>query len=151
MKDTHDLEFIREYPVDVDRLWAAVTRPDEIVQWFGTEGVRLETCEMDFTKTGPWVCVMVGKESGDPFKVSGQVTHVRPPESGGEGSVGFTWGWHDGDDNRGAESHVTFNVAPTETGARFTLSHRQLDTLESSQNHGRGWLSTLNKLDQLLG
>lgn len=149
MKDTHDLEFIREYPVHVDRLWAAVTRPEEIVQWFGKEGVRLETCNMDFTRTGPWVCVMIGEDSGDQFKVSGQVTHVRPPDAGGEGSVGFTWGWHDGEDRRGAESHVTFTVAPTDTGARFTLSHRQLETLESSQNHGRGWLSTLTRLDRL--
>ncbi len=150
MKDTHDLELIRDYPVRVDRLWDAVTRPGEIVQWFGTEGVRLETCEMDLTRTGPWVCVMVGKDSGDVFKVSGQVTHVRPPDASGTGSVGFTWGWHDENDQRGAESHVTFAVDATESGARFTLTHRQFDTLDSSQSHGRGWMSTLNKLDRLL-
>ncbi|WP_424987983.1 SRPBCC family protein [Microbulbifer sp. S227A] len=150
MKDTHDLELIREYPVKVARLWAAVTRPEEVAQWFGTEGMRMEICEMDLTRTGPWVCVMVGKDSGDRFKVSGQVTHVRPPQADDTGSVGFTWGWHDDNDNRGAESHVTFAVAPTETGARLTLTHRQLDTLEASQSHGRGWLSTLNKLDRML-
>lgn len=150
MKDTHDLEFTRDYPVDVARLWAAVTRPEELVQWFGPEGVRLESCDMDFTRAGPWACVMVGKDSGDRFKVTGHVTHVSPPDVGGAGSVGFTWAWHDDSDRRGSESHVTFTVAPTDTGARFTLAHRQLDTADSAQSHSRGWLSTLSKLDRHL-
>ena len=90
---------------------------------------------------------MLGLDTGNRYKVSGQVTHVSPPTEGGEGSVGFTWGWHDDDDIRGEESHVTFSVSPTETGARFVLTHRNLSTLEAAQSHSRGWLSTLNKLD----
>lgn len=150
MKDTHDLELIRDYPVNVARLWKAVTDPSEVVQWFGTEGVTIRDCSLDFSQTSPWTCTMVGDDSGKTFKVSGQVTHVRPPDADGNGSVGFTWGWHDETDQRGPESHVTFSVSPTETGARLTLNHRQLETLETSQGHSRGWLSTLNKLDRLL-
>lgn len=143
------LEFIRDYPVTLDRLWQAVTAPDQIVQWFGPEGVDLESCTMDFTKTGPWDCVMRGRESGDIFHVSGQVTHVRPPENG-EGSVGFTWAWHDSDSGvRGRESHVIFEVSSHEGKARFRLVHRNLANEESAQGHSRGWLSTLNKLDRL--
>ncbi|SFT35329.1 SRPBCC family protein [Sedimentitalea nanhaiensis] len=150
MKDLHDVEFIREYAVSVSRLWNAVTRPDQVVQWFGTEGVRLETCQLDLTQTGPWLCVMIGTDSGNRFKVSGHVTHVTPPQNGGAGSVGFTWGWHDDTDARGPDSHVTFTVAPIETGARFTLTHRDLATVDSAQSHSRGWLSTLNRLDQFV-
>lgn len=150
MKDTHDAEFVRDYAVSVDRLWRAITRPDELVQWFGPEGVRIESCEMDFTKIGPWVCTMRGLESGKRFKVSGQVTSVRPPK-GGEGYVGFTWAWHDDNDVRGYESHVSFTVVATDTGARLTLSHRDLPDMESAQGHTRGWLATLPKLDRYLG
>lgn len=150
MKDTHDAEFIRDYAVSVERLWDAVTRPDSLVQWFGPEGVRIDSCQMDFTQKGPWVCVMIGKESGDVFKVSGQVTSVRPPAHGAAGSVGFTWAWHDDTDVRGGESHVTFTVSATDTGARLTLSHRDLADLEAAQSHSRGWLSTLGKLDRLM-
>ncbi len=150
MKDLHDVEFIRDYAVGVARLWEAVTCPDQIVQWFGTEGVRLESCDMDLRGTGPWVCVMIGTDSGNRFKVSGQVTHVSPPDAGGVGSVGFTWAWHDEADARGPESHVTFAVQPIDTGARFTLTHRNLATLEAAQNHSRGWLSTLSRLDRFI-
>jgi uncharacterized protein YndB with AHSA1/START domain len=142
-----EIEFVRDYKVGVARLWRAVTDPAEVVQWFGPEGVRLERCDMDLGRRGPWTCVMVGRESGDRFVVSGQVTHVRPPEDGGEGSVGFTWAWHDDEDRRGAESHVIFEVAPQGEGARFRLVHRNLESLESAQNHSRGWLSTLRCLD----
>ena len=151
MKDTHDTEFIRDFTVSVDRLWKAVTRPEELVQWFGPEGVRLESCDMDFTRTGPWVCVMIGRESGNIFKVSGQVTSVRAPDERGTGSVGFTWAWHDDADRRGDESHVSFTVTATERGSRLTLSHRDLPTLEEAQSHTRGWLATLPKLERYLG
>ena len=146
---TRELEFIRDYNVTVDRLWQAITVPDQILQWFGPEGVRIETCRMDLRRTGPWMCDMVGKESGDHFKVSGQITHVRPPE-GGEGSVGMTWAWHGEDDKRGSESHVMFEVSPNGKGARFRLIHRDLDSTEAAQGHSRGWISTLAKLDTFI-
>ncbi len=144
-----DLEFTRDYNVTVDRLWQAITQPDQIVQWFGPEGVRIDNCSMDFSKTGPWMCDMVGKESGDHFKVSGQITHVRPP-SGAEGSVGLTWAWHGENDQRGPESHVIFEVSSHGNKARFRLIHRELENAEMAQNHSRGWLSTLTKLDAFM-
>jgi uncharacterized protein YndB with AHSA1/START domain len=147
--EAQDLEFIRDYKVSVARLWRAVTKPAEVAQWFGPEGVTLDSCDMDLTKRGPWSCVMIGKESGDRFWVSGEVTHVRPPD-GAEGSVGFTWAWHGDDGKRGPESHVIFEVSATDGGARLRLVHRNLESLETAQKHTHGWLSTLSKLDALL-
>ena len=91
---------------------------------------------------------MIGLESGNRFKVSGRITHVRPPEDDA-GSVGFTWAWHNDDDRRGHESHVTFTVVSTAKSARLTLTHHGLDTEAQSLDHERGWMSTLSKLDRL--
>lgn len=145
-----DLEFIRDYDVEVLRLWKAVTAPVQLVQWFGPEGVFLDECDMDFQRTGPWWCMMRGKESYQVFKVSGQVTSVHPPDYG-RGSVSFTWAWHDDTDARGAESFVSFTVEATPQGARLTLSHRELADTEVAQSHTAGWLSTLRKLDGFFG
>lgn len=147
---TTELEFIRDYDVALDRLWQAVTSPEEIVQWFGPEGVDIDDCDMNLTRTGPWHCVMIGRESGNRFKVTGQVTHVRPPEGTAEGSVGFTWAWHDDADRRGAESHVIFEVGTHRGKSRLRLIHRDLASQDIAQEHSKGWLSTLRKLDARL-
>ncbi|OWU86120.1 hypothetical protein ATO6_04485 [Oceanicola sp. 22II-s10i] len=151
MKDTEttDVAFVRDYSVALDRLWRAVTEPVQLIQWFGPEGLFIQDCDLDFRRTGPWSCSMVGKESGNRFHVSGQITSVSPPAEG-RGSVGLTWAWHDDTGRRGPESHVSFTVERTATGARLTLTHRALESVDSAQDHTRGWLSTLRKLDFFL-
>ena len=146
LTETQDLEFVRDYKVSVDRLWRAVTDPAEVIEWFGPEGVDIAECSMALSQRGPWSCTMIGRESGDRFKVTGVVTHVRSP-SDSEGSVGFTWAWHDEADQRGKESHVIFEVSATEEGARLRLIHRELADMDIAQKHTQGWLSTLRKLD----
>ncbi|QPM91363.1 SRPBCC family protein [Pseudooceanicola algae] len=148
MKDTEAeaLELVRDYPVTPDRLWRAVTEPEQLLQWFGPEGVYIAECQMDFRTTGPWTCSMIGRESGTRFKVSGQVTKVAAPEDG-QAEVGLTWAWHDDSDRRGPESHVIFRVQATETGARLILRHSGLASAEQADSHSKGWLSALRKMD----
>ena len=150
MKDTHDADFVRDYAVSVDRLWKAVTRSEELIQWFGPEGLRIECCEMDFTRTGPWVCEMRGLESGKLFKVSGVVTRIDLPKHGAKGVVGFTWAWHDENDRRGHESTVRFEVRPDgKGGTLFSLIHSGLADEDAARNHEMGWTSSLRKLERL--
>ncbi|UWQ91116.1 SRPBCC domain-containing protein [Aliisedimentitalea scapharcae] len=136
-----DLRLERDFPVTPDRLYVWLTDPAKLLQWWGPEGMTIGEHDLNLTKPGPWLSVMVGDDSGQKFKVSGQVTHVDPPKS-----VGFTWGWHDDQDQRGPESHVTFSVSETATGARLTIDHRDLDDSEMSASHERGWSSALSKL-----
>ncbi len=151
MSETQELELIREYKVGVERLWQVVTDPAEIVQWFGPEGVDIDDCEMAFTDRGPWFCKMRGRESGNIFHVSGTVTHVRTPQGASDGSVGFTWAWHDAEiGTRGDESHVIFEVSAKGDGAQLRLIHRDLASVEQAQDHSKGWLSTLRKLDSII-
>ena len=79
---------------------------------------------------------------GQQFKISGHVTHVDPPKS-----AGFTWGWHDDQDQRGVESHVTISVMARENGSRLVLDHRELADAEAAANHDQGWTSSLRKLE----
>lgn len=140
-----DLTLHREFPVSTDVLFAHISDSALLIQWFGPEGIDLTEAKMDFTRTGPWFAIMHGRESGNRFKVSGQVTHVKPPTS-----VGLTWAWHDEADKRGPESHVTFTVAPTVGGAKLTIAHVDLADAEMVTSHNQGWTSTLNKLESFL-
>lgn len=140
-----DLQLTRDFPVSPDRLFAAVTQQADLLQWWGPEGMHCPEHALDLSQLGPWHSVMVNAD-GKRFKVSGQVTSYDPPRS-----VGFTWAWHDPEDNRGAESHVTFTVTGTESGSRLVLDHCELGDDEIAANHNEGWSSSLRKLDALLG
>jgi len=135
-----DLRLEREFNVSPDRLFTAVSTQSELLQWWGLEGMNVADHNLDLSRPGPWFSV-VRNDDGQQFKMSGQVTHVDPPRS-----VGFTWAWHDADDRRGNESHVTFTVQATKSGARLILDHRELDGSEQSANHEMGWASSLRKL-----
>lgn len=136
-----DLTLSREFPVSVETLFEFLTTPEGTAQWWGPEGYRVTHAQLDFTGLGPWSVSMRNAE-GTALKISGQVTHVRPPVS-----LGFTWAWHDPDDVRGDESHVTFSVEATPAGSRLTVDHRDLPTQDSADGHVRGWTSTLNRLE----
>lgn len=135
-----DLRLEREFPVTPEKLYAWVTTTEKLLKWWGPEGLHVPEHDLSFSRLGPWYSIMQNAE-GQQFKVSGQVTHLDAPKS-----VGFTWGWHDDDDQRGAESHVTFTIIETVSGARLVIDHRELGDDEISANHESGWTSSLRCL-----
>ncbi|KPA20256.1 hypothetical protein shim_32450 [Shimia sp. SK013] len=138
-----DARLERDFPVTPDRLYAAVTNPADLSRWWGPEGMTLGAHTLEFTKLGAWHSVIHGDE-GRTMKMSGQVTSLDPPKS-----VGFTWAWHDENDARGHESHVTFTIVETADGAKLIIDHRDLQDEDQAQGHSRGWTSTLNCLAAL--
>ncbi len=136
-----DLKLEREFPTTPENLFAWISDGAKLLQWWGPEGMHVPQHDLDFSRLGPWYSVMQNAE-GQQYKVSGQVTHVDPPNS-----VGFTWGWHDDQDQRGAESHVTLTVEAVGEGARLILDHRDLGDDEIAANHNQGWTSSLRKLE----
>ena len=139
-----DLKLEREFPTSPENLFAWISDGAKLLQWWGPEGMHVPEHDLDFSRLGPWYSVMMNEE-GQRYKVSGQVTHVDPPNS-----VGFTWAWHDDADARGAESHVTFHVSAQGKGARLTLRHVNLADEDSASNHNQGWSSSLNKIGPIL-
>lgn len=138
------LRLEREFKASPERLFRAISTQGELMQWWGPEGMFIPEGMMDFTSLGPWYSVMHNAE-GQQYKVSGQVTFVEAPRS-----VGFTWAWHDDQDQRGIESHVIFTVEPNGAGARLILEHRNFEDNESGAGHEAGWISSLRKLEQQL-
>ncbi|MDF0601178.1 SRPBCC domain-containing protein [Psychromarinibacter sp. C21-152] len=128
------------------RVFEFVSRTENLLKWWGPEEVHVTEHRLSFETTGPWMSVMVNAE-GRRFKVSGQVTHVDPPNS-----IGFTWAWHDENDRRGVESHVTIRLVPAQGGGTdLTLDHTDLPDDETARNHTEGWTSSLRRLEALAG
>ena len=133
----------RTLAATIEQVFDFVTRRENLLKWWGPEGMTLPEETLDFTRTGPWHSVMMNAD-GKRFKVSGEVTQVNPPNV-----VAFTWGWHDENDDRGHESRVQIELsAEGEDATRLTLRHTDLADDESSANHEMGWTSSLRKLER---
>lgn len=134
----------RRFASDPATVFAYISETQHLLKWWGPESMTVPEHNLSFARTGPWYSVMTNAE-GQRYKVSGQVTHVDPPNS-----VGFTWAWHDENDQRGVESHVTIRLVPAQDGGtKFHLSHADLPGEEAAESHERGWTSALRKLEAL--
>ena len=136
----------REFAADPERVFAFVTRTENLLAWWGHEGMTLTEHQLDFSKPGAWSSVLINAEGGT-HKVTGEVVAVNPPHS-----VEFTWAWHDENDVRGHDSTVRFEVRSNGSGGtRFTIVHSGLYDEDSVANHQIGWTSTFKKLERIAG
>lgn len=114
-----------------DRVFTALTRPEELVKWWGAEG-RFKTThvESDLRPGGKWLMRGTGL-AGKPFSVNGVYRKVDRPRL-----LVFTWlpSWQDDP----IETLVSFDFAEKDGVTTVRLTHSGLTT-ESSRAQHRGW------------
>ncbi|HTV25338.1 MAG TPA: SRPBCC domain-containing protein [Polyangiaceae bacterium] len=128
-----------EIRAPVERVYAALTRGDEIVKWWGSDDLyRTTEWTSELRPQGAWKATGVGAD-GSPFTVSGEYLVVEPPHR-----VTFTWKpeWEGGH-----VSTVTYRLEPIEGGTRLVLRHDGLtDRPDSCRGHTMGWERVLTWL-----
>ncbi|WP_417525162.1 SRPBCC family protein [Marinovum sp.] len=137
-----ELTLERRFNAPLARVWEMVTRPENVVLWFGHDGWTMMSHALDFTRPGPWHAHMRSAE-GNRFDVSGTVTEVTPPRH-----LAFTWAWQDAEGNRGHESRVTFALVPSGDVTLFTVHHAGLPDGETTTSHEGGWSAVLARLER---
>ena len=114
-----------------DRVFVALTSPEERVQWWGAEG-RFKTTHMesDLRPGGKWLMRGNGI-GGRPFTVQGVYREIQRPNV-----LAFTWlpSWQDD----ASESLVRFDLEETDGTTTVRLTHSGLTT-EGSRTQHRGW------------
>lgn len=116
------VRFTRSYPHPVERVWAAVTDPVELVSWFPS-AVTIQPREggaLEFT--------------GDPYAEdsTGTVLVYDPPYR-----LSYTWG----------EDELHFQLEATGDGCTLTLID-VLDEKQAAARNAAGWDACLAQLDQ---
>jgi uncharacterized protein YndB with AHSA1/START domain/uncharacterized protein YciI len=123
----------------IERVYAALTKGDEIVKWWGSDELyRTTGWTSELRPQGAWKSTGVGAD-GSPFTVSGEYLVVEPPHR-----LTFTWKpeW-DG----GHVSTVTYRLEPTPEGTRLVLRHEGLaGRPDSCRGHSQGWERVLGWL-----
>ena len=121
-----------------NRIFDALTDPDQRVKWWGAEGRFQAThMESDLRPGGKWMMQGNGI-GGKPFKVSGEYRHIEPPRM-----LVFTWlaDWQEDL----VESVVRIELEDKNGVTTVRLTHSGL-TSEASRISHKGWPQILTGL-----
>jgi uncharacterized protein YndB with AHSA1/START domain len=137
------LETTRTLPAPRERVFALLTEPDQLAEWWGPAGFTTPSIELDLRPGGGYRFEMQPPD-GDVFFLQGEYTEVEPPRL-----LAFTFRWEDPDpddqettvtlrlEDRGEQTELNFRQGPFKTEARRDL-------------HRNGWGDGWEKIEALL-
>ncbi|HLI21562.1 MAG TPA: SRPBCC domain-containing protein [Stellaceae bacterium] len=127
-----------------ERVFQYFTDPKLFATWWGPEGMTATAHVLDARVGGAWRTTM-RSAAGKSMTVGGIYRVVEAPRR-----LVFTWAWEDEKGAGGFETEVTVTFAAAPGGTKLTILQREFETVESRDRHGRGWNSTLDKLNRTL-
>jgi uncharacterized protein YndB with AHSA1/START domain len=133
---------VRKIKASPTRVWAAITRPEQMLQWWGPDAGPTLKVEAD-VRPGGRFSVVFRLLNGEEHNPTGVYQEVLP-----ERKLAFTW---ELPGIREPESLVTFLLKPFDGGTELTLTHEYLPDEEARESHEQGWKGLLDKLPVFLG
>ena len=123
-----------------EKVYAAWTEPENLMQWFGPATVTPGTtrAELD-VRVGGRYRISFNNAKGEHNEVGGVYREVVPNER-----LQFTWAWHSTPER---ESLVTVSIKPDGAGTLLTFRHEQFADEAARDNHQRGWTEFLANLE----
>jgi uncharacterized protein YndB with AHSA1/START domain len=141
MPQKPSLTLVRRLKASPTRVYAAWTRPEQLMRWFGPDSGPVVSAETDLRPGGRFRIVFRTMD-GEQHDCRGTYREVAP-----ERRLVFTWEWVTLPDR---QSLVTVELRPIAEGTELTLTHAQLHDEAVRDAHREGWGGALDKLDALL-
>ncbi len=133
---------VRRIKAPPAKVWAAITQPEQMLQWWGPDAGPTLKAEAD-VRPGGRFSVVFRLLNGTEHNPTGIYQEVIP-----EKKLVFTWEWPGAPER---ESLVTFLLKPLNGGTELTLHHAQLPDEDACKSHAQGWSGLLDKLPAFLG
>ena len=139
MSDT-SLTIVRRIKASPETVFAALTRPEQIAEWWGPDAGPVLLAEIDLREGGRFR-VRFRMVDGSEHESSGVYREVAPPRR-----LVMTWQWRGEDTN---ESLVSIDLRPLEDGTEMTFTHSRLPNRASRDSHLEGWNGAIDKLEAM--
>ena len=127
-----------------DRVYAAWTDPAQLKKWFGPENVKTRNLIADARVGGEFRWDLTDQE-GKEITISGEYRELEPGKK-----IVFTWRLEEDEDWKNHGSIVTVEFFDCEGGTELRLTHEELPSEASRDDHTQGWNSVLDKLEIFL-
>lgn len=141
MSDPTSLTLVRRLKAPPARVWAAWTRPETMVLWFGPHHTRAEHAEADLRPGGRFR-VALREDNGERHECTGLYAEIAP-----ERRLVFSWNWVSMPER---VSRVTVELREVPEGTELTLTHDRFADPDTAKRHTRGWTESLERLGALL-
>jgi uncharacterized protein YndB with AHSA1/START domain len=136
------LTLVRRLKASPAKVWAAITQPALMMQWWGPDAGPTLSVEAD-VRPGGRFGVVFRLLNGNEHHPTGIYQEVVP-----EKKLVFTW---DRPGTPEPPSLVTFRLEPVDGGPVLTLTHEHLPDEQTRTSHEAGWNGLLDKLPAFLG
>jgi len=134
-----------------ERAFKAWTTAEHIQQWMRPEpGMEIPLASMDLRVGGKYR-IQMKKPDGEFFTAVGEFREVKPPER-----LVYTWDWEkdgsgaDFGEVEGKPSLITVEFLKRGKGTELVLTHSRFATVESRDNHAKGWGEFTENLARLV-
>ena len=140
------LSIVREIAAPPERVFEALTRPDDIVRWFGPSAdIVVDVADVDLVIGGRWRIAMRTPD-GESHGISGCFVEIDRPRR-----LAMTWAWQSKPD---AVTLVEYELSAKpvggRAGTRLVLIHSGFTAEPVRDRHEQGWQGTLSRLAGLL-
>ncbi|HEY0493387.1 MAG TPA: SRPBCC domain-containing protein [Candidatus Dormibacteraeota bacterium] len=136
---TSVLRITRTFPAKRERVFDAMTKPDQLAQWWGPAGFSLPTAELDLRVGGKYRFKMQPPQ-GQAMMLSGTFKEIDRPSK-----LAYTWAWE------GApETLVTIELKEAEGDTEVVLTHEPFPSAELVAQHDAGWQGGFERLEEIL-
>jgi glutathione S-transferase len=142
--ETFTLQISRFINAPRDRVYAAWADPAQLKQWFGPSDVETQELVADVRPGGEFRWELQNCE-GERMTMRGEFREVQPGRT-----IAFTWRWDDDELWEDRTSVVTVEFEDRDGGTDVRLTHEQLPTEQSRDNHTGGWTSLLEELENFV-
>ena len=133
---------VRRIKAPPAKVWAAITQPELMLQWWGPDAGPTLSVEAD-VRPGGRFSVVFRLLNGDEHNPTGVYREVVP-----ERKLVFTWELPGASE---PDTLVTFQLEAIDGGTRLTLTHERLPDEVTRASHEQGWNGLLDKLPLFLG
>jgi uncharacterized protein YndB with AHSA1/START domain len=139
------LHLTREFKAPLAHVYSVWSNMDHARKWWGPEGCETLELTADLRVGGKYRW-RLRTPDGAEMTATGEYREIEPREK-----IVYTWHWEDDPEWENHDSVVTVVFIAKDAGTtELRLSHENLPSLESRDNHTGGWNSALDRFARLV-